>query len=214
MDTPTHHSLSPEHADTSPEQTSLPIRNPLRRLWNDYANGFRKPITRIELRDAVVQSVLLNMLATGVTLALHPLTSRFGLGLSKRVEDYPNARNDIVWSDNLLYSIVAAPILEETLLRALPACFISDPSNKAWKIGWSTSAAFAVMHNFHIIIPDGVEFNRHYLPIPQFVGGLIYWNLERTYGVRATIMAHASWNAIFSLFDLGRSAARRFITPK
>lgn len=50
---------------------------------------------------------------------------------------------------------------------------------------------FAAVHNFG---SDG--FNTRVIPAPQFMGGLIFWVLQRRRGIVSNTMAHATVNFI------------------
>lgn len=80
--------------------------------------------------------------------------------------------------------VIIAPVIEELVFRS-PAYFLRKVSTGwYWGIGALISALFAMAHGMAII------------PLPQFISGLFFWYLVRKRGLKHSIIAHASNNAI------------------
>lgn len=95
---------------------------------------------------------------------------------------------------------VVAPVTEELMFRELPSRVLEhkgyeNGSNGSKKAKLATAALFAAMHSG----PDGI-------PLPQFLGGLNYGRIHEKRGLKASVAAHVTNNALY--------AARHIITKK
>lgn len=91
----------------------------------------------------------------------------------------------------MLEAAVFAPLIEEFIFRGLPSALADDithnPNSMHWKTGIISSLIFAVLHDFGRI------------PLTQFIGGLFFWQLQRTKGFAHNALAHGTHNAAITL---------------
>lgn len=109
-------------------------------------------------------------------------------------------------SDKII-GIVVAPPQEELLYRGIPSAMVStmedreDPiadvvsgtgrlgiSRCELFVGIGSSVIFGAVHN---ITDKGIDTQT--IPASQTVGGMVYWYLQRKFGIVANTIAHA-WN--------------------
>ena len=103
--------------------------------------------------------------------------------------------------DTIFTTCLAAPIIEEVVFRLLPSQYADRNENMglAWNIGIPISAVFALMHN---ITQDrskpflkSFSFDTESFSVPAFAAGLVFWYLQRTYGIQASMIAHIASNS-------------------
>lgn len=135
-------------------------------------------------------------------LALLAASIGAGIGLSKRgipigAAQSEKERLEFVHQvieepfESLIAGAVLAPIIEEICFRWLPYNVIGQ----SWKVGIPAAAFFALIHNHTEKDSFGIPWGEKVIaldtiPLNQFVGGLFYWHLIRTYGINASIFAH------------------------
>lgn len=115
--------------------------------------------------------------------------------------------------DEKILAIAISPPLEETMFRVFPSLTISaiDDNRKnpikdvLWGtgglgmtrreilVGIGSSLSFGLLHN---ITTRGIDTNT--IPASQTLGGMIYWILQRKFGIFASNIAHIrnNYNAI------------------
>lgn len=98
-------------------------------------------------------------------------------------------KNEFV--STMLSAAVFAPLIEEFIFRAMPSAIADGISSKhnsmQWKTGVISSLIFAILHDFGRI------------PLTQFIGGLFFWQLQRTKGFAHNVVAHGTHNAAITL---------------
>lgn len=83
--------------------------------------------------------------------------------------------------------LVLSPHLEERICREQPSRYLDRAGREGLQapIGTLAAAVFATGHA-----------GREAVPVPQFVGGLNYWRLQRTRGFKHAVLAHALHNGL------------------
>lgn len=83
--------------------------------------------------------------------------------------------------------MILSPHIEEYVCREQPSRYLDNTNHPGMQRGVGTlvSAAFAAGHA-----------GREAIPLPQFVGGLNYWRLQRSRGFKHAVMAHALHNGL------------------
>jgi hypothetical protein len=112
-----------------------------------------------------------------------------------------------------LDTLVGGPLVEEGLFRAVPSCIVSwrekskNPmedvvrgtggfglSRRELIGGVTSSIAFGAVHN---LTTKGIDTNT--IPASQTFDGMVYWYLQRKFGIVANTIAH-SFNNFRSIF--------------
>lgn len=110
-------------------------------------------------------------------------------------------------AEQMRTNVIVAPITEELMFRGVPSMLVSEleGSKEAPKeflfgtpgigltrrellVGTIASLFFGAVHNF-----TSEGFSTRVVPITQTTGGMIYWYLQRKFGILSNIAAH-SWN--------------------
>lgn len=92
---------------------------------------------------------------------------------------------------------IAIPPFEEAVFRYLPsALFVNNSPGYRWDIGLPASVLFALSHNLKTDDRGGLRPSvaLNYIPIPQFVGGLLFWKIFRERGFQHSTVAHSACN--------------------
>lgn len=107
-----------------------------------------------------------------------------------------------------LVGAVLAPAFEEALFRGLPS-LVSDwakgrKDGLRWPLGFASAATFALVHNLtskpgahSIELSADLHFDYGTLPAPQFVFGLLLWDLVRRHGLWASALSHMLHNFLY-----------------
>lgn len=119
-----------------------------------------------------------------------------------------------------LLTCVVAPIAEEAIFRYLP---VRQQDGKLHPVrGIISTYIFGKLHQFYeyererpalptvreAIMPD-LAYNRHRIPVQQYVGGALYWMLARRRGVSHAMTAHATVNTLASADILLNNARKK-----
>ncbi len=82
--------------------------------------------------------------------------------------------------------VFIGPILEEVAFRWLPILLFG----KSMIVGVIISLIFALIHGLHD------KKGNFILPLPQFILGLVFWNVATTHGLSSAILVHGLFNAV------------------
>lgn len=94
---------------------------------------------------------------------------------------------------------ILAPISEEAVFRGIPQVVLRlfSTSNSYWRgVNLLSSGLFAIGHNFGGGKEGERSFSTEYIPIPQFIMGLTFFNITRSEGLIFAIGAHSFMNAM------------------
>lgn len=169
--------------------------------FKDFANWYEYDFTSVD--QSVLTSIKQDMIATYGSLAVTLPLGALGLpvgnaGLSEILKDPEKLAKLPPFGQLMLKTSVVAPFVEELVFRAAPSALINlfskSESTTTSRLGFglATSALFAQAHN--------IGAQKKSLPIPQFVGGMALWRINRSKGLINAAVAHGATNAlIFSI---------------
>jgi hypothetical protein len=98
----------------------------------------------------------------------------------------------------VLTSVVVSPVVEELILRKTPSDYLDRKGQEGLRgrQGVAAAALFAAGHAGPV--------GSNALPLPQFIGGLNYWRLQRMKGYKHAVLSHATQNAMTMAADYMR----------
>jgi membrane protease YdiL (CAAX protease family) len=87
----------------------------------------------------------------------------------------------------VFHGSVISPIVEEAIFRYVPSCFLDRRGQYGLELpkGALISLIFAASHSG----PFGI-------PVPQFISGLNYWEIQRIGGFKYAVIAHSTRNTL------------------
>lgn len=203
-------------------QSSLNSHNPL-------ANPIERIDENLQANDSVTDTIMGSLIATsfikGYTLIANNSAVRLwsgNSGIESIIEDFRKNKAKSIGT-----MVLAAPVLEETAFRGIPALFGNKDSLLPIR-GILSTYAFGKLHQLKTTKKEPtpneklvaallgkepkpelkVNIDQNKIPVPQYMLGTYYWMVARRNGLSHSMIAHATTNSIAAGFIAYSSATK------
>lgn len=150
-------------------------------------------LTRFRQQHPLLHATMRGVLGFVVSEGLGRLGDTVGMSLRHGRAEDPRFKRFVCNHPilTMIHGSFLAPIAEEAVYRRLPS-YLLDKNGRS---GLQTSAAIGIS----LVFAAG-HCGPYGIPVPQFLGGLNYWEIQRVDGYRYAVIAHSVRNTLGAMY--------------